>query len=81
MSMQMQIGKWGNSLAVRIPGNYAKDLDLREGMDLEVVVVGDELVLRPAKKHCSLEELVERITPENVHGETDWGPAVGREAW
>jgi len=79
--MQVQIGKWGNSLAVRIPGGCAKDLDLYEGMNLEVAVVGQDLVLRPAKKHYSLEELVERITPENVHGETDWGPAVGREAW
>ena len=40
--MQVQIGKWGNSLAVRIPGGYAKDLDLREGMNLEVAVVGEE---------------------------------------
>ena len=37
--MHTQIGKWGNSLAVRIPGTYAKDLDLKEGMDLEVSLV------------------------------------------
>ncbi len=79
--MQTQIGKWGNSLAVRIPGILAKDLNLREGLDLEVAVVDGALVLRPPKPHYSLEELVQGITPENVHGETDWGPAVGREAW
>ena len=28
-----------------------------------------------------LGELVAQITPENVHGETDWGAATGREAW
>ena len=38
--MHTQIGKWGNSLAVRIPGIYAKDLHLKEGMDLDVVPVG-----------------------------------------
>jgi len=27
----------------------------------------------------SLEELVAGITPENRHGEIDWGPPVGRE--
>ena len=32
-----------------------------------------------AKPHYTLEELVAGITPENVHPETDWGPAVGRE--
>ncbi len=29
----------------------------------------------------SSEELVAQITPENRHGETNWGPAVGKEIW
>jgi antitoxin MazE len=79
--MHTPIGRWGNSLAVRLPGTYVKDLGLSEGMELEVSVVGDGLLLRPAKKEYSLEELVAQITEENCHGETDWGPAAGREAW
>ena len=79
--MRTQIGKWGNSLAVRIPGACAKDLGLTEGMDVEVSVASGGLLLRPRKPGYSLEELVARITPENRHGETDWGPAVGRESW
>jgi len=39
------------------------------------------LLLRPRKREYTLEELLEQITPENTHGETDWGAAVGREAW
>ena len=68
-------------MAVRIPGTYAKDLDLKEGMELEVSLVDGGLLLRPCAKGYTLEELVARITPENVHGETDWGEGVGREAW
>jgi antitoxin MazE len=79
--MQTQIGKWGNSLAVRIPKTYAKDLQLKEGMDLEVSLLDGKLVLRPLERAYTLEELVAQITPENVHEETDWGPAVGRESW
>ena len=79
--MRAQIGKWGNSLAVRIPGTYAKDLDLKEGMDLDVSLVEGGLLLRPPPEEYTLEELVARITPENRHGETDWGPPVGRESW
>jgi antitoxin MazE len=79
--MQTQIGKWGNSLAVRIPGTYAKDLNLKEGMDLDVSLVDGGLLLRPRREKFTLEELVAQITPENLHGETDWGPPVGREAW
>jgi antitoxin MazE len=79
--MHTQIGKWGNSLAVRIPGTYAKDLDLKEGMDLDVSLVEGKLVLRPLEEQYTLEALLAQITPENLHGETDWGPAVGRESW
>ena len=79
--MQTQVGKWGNSLAVRIPGVYAKDLGLAEGMELDVTPVRGGLLLRTPKKSYTLDELVSQITPENLHGETDWGPAIGREAW
>jgi antitoxin MazE len=80
-AMRSQIGKWGNSLAVRIPGALAKDLHLQEGMDLEITLRDGSLVLRPPARQYSLEELVAGITAENRHGETDWGKAIGRESW
>jgi antitoxin MazE len=79
--MNTQVGKWGDSLAVRIPNAYAKDLGLQEGMDLDVSLVDGGLLLRPRQERYTLEELVAQITPENVHGDTDWGPPVGRESW
>lgn len=79
--MNTQVGKWGNSLAVRIPGTYAKELDLEEGVELEVTRVDGGLLLRPRKHKYTLRELLAQITPENIHGETDWGSAVGGEAW
>ncbi|MFL6110877.1 MAG: AbrB/MazE/SpoVT family DNA-binding domain-containing protein [Catenulispora sp.] len=79
--MNTQVGKWGNSLAVRIPGTYVKELDLAEGTELEVTRVDDGLLLRPRKRAYTLDELLAQITPENIHGETDWGPPVGHEAW
>ncbi len=79
--MNTQVGKWGNSLAVRIPGTYVKELELEEGMELEVTHVKGGLLLRPRKHEYTLDALLAQITPENTHGETDWGSAVGREAW
>jgi antitoxin MazE len=79
--MQTQVDKWGDSLAVRIPENYVRDLHLKEGTEVEVSLVDEGLLLRPRPKQYTLEELVAQITPENVHGETDWGPPVGRESW
>jgi antitoxin MazE len=37
----MQIAKWGNSLAVRLPSTVVKALGLKEGDQVEVTVRGD----------------------------------------
>lgn len=36
----MQVSKWGNSLAIRIPGAVVDALDLKEGDHIEVNIVG-----------------------------------------
>lgn len=35
----MQVSKWGNSLAVRLPASVVEVLDLKEGDDIEIHVV------------------------------------------
>lgn len=79
--MNTQVGKWGNSLAVRIPGTYAKELALEEGGVIEVTRVAGGLLLRPKNRAYTLEELLKQIKPENIHGETDWGSAALGKAW
>ncbi|MDP3639504.1 MAG: AbrB/MazE/SpoVT family DNA-binding domain-containing protein [Azonexus sp.] len=36
----MQIAKWGNSLAVRLPAALVQALDLKEGEDIDLHAVG-----------------------------------------
>ena len=36
----MQVAKWGNSLAVRLPAAVVEALALKEGDDIEIHVVG-----------------------------------------
>ena len=36
----MRVGKWGNSLAIRIPTEVAQALELKEGDEVEVRVAG-----------------------------------------
>jgi antitoxin MazE len=36
----MQVSKWGNSLAIRLPAAVVKALDLKEGDDVTVHVTG-----------------------------------------
>ena len=34
----MQVAKWGNSLAVRLPSSLVEALKLREGDDIEIII-------------------------------------------
>ena len=34
----MQVAKWGNSLAVRLPASVVNVLDLQEGDDIEIAI-------------------------------------------
>ncbi len=36
----MQVGRWGNSLAVRLPAAVVEALSLKEGDEIEVEIVG-----------------------------------------
>jgi antitoxin MazE len=36
----MQVSKWGNSLAVRLPASVVEALELKEGDDIEIHAVG-----------------------------------------
>jgi antitoxin MazE len=36
----MQVAKWGNSLAIRIPASVVEALGLKEGDDVEIHVAG-----------------------------------------
>lgn len=53
----LKIAKWGNSLAVRLPADMVRDLDLKEG-DL---VERDVLALKRALPKLSREEALERM--------------------
>jgi len=48
--MQLQISKWGNSLAVRLPSTVTKQLHIHDGDSVELNLNNrGELVLTPAK--------------------------------
>jgi antitoxin MazE len=39
----MQVSKWGNSLAIRLPATVVNALNLNEGDDIEVIVADDRV--------------------------------------
>ncbi|MEQ1824600.1 MAG: AbrB/MazE/SpoVT family DNA-binding domain-containing protein [Pirellula sp.] len=74
------VQKWGNSLAVRIPSVLAGQLDVGEGMEVELTVRNGELVVRPVRTpKLSLRDLLKDCMRSQLHGETEFGEDVGRE--
>ena len=55
----MQVSKWGNSLAVRLPAVIVEALDLKEGDEIEISIAGkrDFKVARDRSKDRALEQL------------------------
>ena len=80
--MKVRVRKWGNSLALRIPKSFAAEAGLRENAPVELSLDGGKLIIEPkAPEPLSLDELLAGVTEENLHGEWDTGPAVGKEVW
>jgi antitoxin MazE len=55
----MQVSKWGNSLAIRLPASVVEALSLREGDDIEVIIAGDRIF--EIKKKPDTGALLERL--------------------
>jgi antitoxin MazE len=80
--MVARIKKWGNSLALRIPKELASEAGLDDNSIVEVKVRNGQLVVsRPIRPVPTLDDLLEQVTPENRHEETDFGPDQGKEVW
>ena len=81
--MTTKVQKWGNSLAVRLPKELAKSLDLKSGTVVRFVKKGANVEMQPIStvKQYSIEELLKGMTKKNLHSETDWGKPVGKEVW
>jgi antitoxin MazE len=80
--METRVKKWGNSLALRIPRPLAAEVGLEEDSLVELSLVDGKLVITPeTEPELRLEDLLARVTEENLHGEINIGPATGREEW
>ena len=55
----MQVSRWGNSLAIRIPAAVAKALDLKEGDEVEVTATQDGRL--EVARDCKRSRAIERI--------------------
>ena len=78
--MESTIQKWGNSLGIRIPKLFAKQLELNDGSQVEVVQEGNKIIIYPYIRE-SLNEKIKKINSKNIHSETYTGEQLGNEFW
>ena len=78
MATPVKVKKWGSSMAVLIPSQFARMRKIQVGsvVDLEPV-----RVVKPKRRRYTLAELVAKYKPEHRHGEWDLGGPVGKEIW
>ena len=55
----MQVAKWGNSLAVRLPAAVVEGLDLKAGDEIEIVV--DDPRQFSVRKKAAVDELMRAV--------------------
>ncbi len=80
--MKTRVQKWGNSLALRIPKSFGAEAGLFANAAVELSLVEGSLIVRPiTPQPLTLDELLRGITDDNLPGEWDTGPAVGKEVW
>ncbi|WP_181880920.1 AbrB/MazE/SpoVT family DNA-binding domain-containing protein [Crenobacter cavernae] len=82
--MQLTVKKWGNSPAVRLPAAVMKEANLTLDQLVEVHAENGRIIIEPARKAYSLEELLAQCDPKAAMPDlSDWHDMKpqGKEVW
>jgi antitoxin MazE len=79
--MKTQIGRWGNSLGIRIPKYIAEELALAVNGEVECRLENGAMIVSPVNSYgkYTLEQLLAQELEADP--EVDWGQAMGEEEW
>jgi antitoxin MazE len=80
--MKTKVQKWGNSLAVRIPRTFTREIGLEPGASIRMMAKKGALIIVPDREEdWTLETLLVLVTAENIPDEWETGLPRGRESW
>lgn len=79
--MKSQIGRWGNSLAFRIPKHVVDELSLQPSDEVYCHIEDGKLVIEPVRDvdEYTLDQLLDGIIESSE--EVSWGKPEGEEVW
>jgi len=85
--MNINLVKWGNSAAIRIPKKILDELNVDsnnlDNVSFDMNIEGDKLLLIKKQNKTKFELLAEQSNGEKLNPKTyiDWGNPVGKEEW
>jgi antitoxin MazE len=80
--MEVEVQKWGDGLAIRIPDMFAIESKTESGSKVQLSVEQGRTVIAPlTEPKLILEGLLAKVTKQNLHHETDFRGPVGTEVW
>lgn len=81
--MLVNVHKWGNSLALRIPQPFAQEINITEGTRVNLTLQDGKLSIEPIpEEQCyELKDLLVNVDENNLPGEYDTGKPRGKEIW
>lgn len=80
--MITKIQKWGNSLGIRLPSVFIKELKLKENSAVEIKVADKKIVIEPVEiAQYDLDYLLSKVSEENIHKEIFINSPEGKEIW
>lgn len=78
--MRVVVKKWGNSASVRIPASVMAAANLSIDTKVDIREESGRIIIEPIQED-ELAMMVADITPDNLHNEVDFGPALGKEVF
>ena len=80
--MDTIVRKWGNSLGIRLPKIFTKEINIEEGSKVELELKSNKIIIKPVKQNkLNLIDLLAKIDDSNLHKEIDFGLNEGNEQW
>ena len=80
--MKSRVQQVRGDLTLVIPPTIASRANLTEGTEVDLTVENGRIVVAKAgASKYVLQDLLAKVTEDNLPAETDWGPSVGNEAW
>jgi antitoxin MazE len=64
--MKIQVQKWGNSLAIRLPKSFTAEMNIEKDSTVEIKLQNGQITIEPIKKELILEKIFTYIKMANL---------------